>query len=95
MPAWGKFEYGENETMPQEMKVWYDWLEEDAEELAHWFKQLGLHRKVVLHDLQRLSQEPSQPTHERNTNTRQPNNKMIMWLQAQKKSVPKEKTIFS
>ena len=57
MPEWGKFEYGENETMPTEMKVWYEWLEEEAEELAHWFKQLGLHRKVVLRDLRRLSQE--------------------------------------
>ena len=65
MPAWGKFEYGENETMPHEMKVWYDWLEADAEELAHWFKQLGLHRKVVLCDLQRLSQVPTSDSSKR------------------------------
>ena len=65
MPAWGKFEYGENETMPHEMKVWYDWLEADTEELAHWFKQLGLHRKVVLRDLRRLSQVPTSDSSKR------------------------------
>ena len=41
------------------VKICLDWLKEDTEELAHWFKQLGLHHKIVFGDLQRLSQEPT------------------------------------
>ncbi|KAL7541570.1 hypothetical protein ACHAWF_006970, partial [Thalassiosira exigua] len=54
---WGKFLYAEDEEMPEEERVWYDWLSDDREAIAHWFRQLGWCRAVVLNDLKRLSQQ--------------------------------------
>ncbi|KAL7526386.1 hypothetical protein ACHAXR_001468, partial [Thalassiosira sp. AJA248-18] len=60
---WGEFKY-EGEDRPEEEQIWYDWLLPNRASLVHWYQQLGLCRKVVLHDLKKLSREgQDEPQH--------------------------------
>ena len=60
--SWGRFSHDDPHDRPEDEQLWYNQLSKEPEKTLHWWRQFGLHRGVLLDDLQRLSRAEGNET---------------------------------